>query len=310
MKKVCSVVLIQVLCFLNLVSFGQTSWYTHKAMKEPINLIYDEDEEQEDTIRGFSYGLNLGSYFGSSKTANFYNGTCPIDGYINEAAQVRCYTIEERLDPSVFITDGQYINNQIGSSGYTFPYDTYPTNMRYNPALFVGLQLKYNFSRYESIVLNINATKLTAAGQFTIQFIGTPAQPNAQSDVRLFSIAGSEQRANINLGYRQGWMMGDASNFYMQFGGSMLATKWTKNYIQVANRSFDLITSAPIAGQTANSAQAQAGVGFGGYGAAGFEFWAGKVSFDISFGLSRDKVVIFSYEKNVWNKWLGLTFTL
>jgi hypothetical protein len=284
---------------------------TLKSYKSPINLLYDDDEEeQEDSIKGLSFGLNLGGYFANKATANFYNGSCPLDGYINEAGQVRCYSIEERLDPSVFIQDAQTINNRIGSQGYSFPYDTYPTNMRYNPAMYVGLQLKYNFNRYSAVIMNVNALRLVASSQFSMVFYGTPAQINAQNDVRLFSIVGNEQRMNLNIGYRQGWMMGDFSNFYMQFGGSMLATKWTSNTIRVADTNFELFTSAPIAGQTAATVQSQARVGFGGYASAGFEFFVGKYTFDLSFGLSRDKVAIFSFEKNVMNKWLQASFTL
>jgi hypothetical protein len=52
-------------------------------------------------------------------------------------------------------------------------------------------------------------------------------------------------------------------------------------------------------------------VGFGGYWSTGFEFFIKeRYTFDISYGMSRDKVIMFSYEKNVWNKWLNLTFTV
>ncbi len=304
--------LLVVIFFIVHVTEADAQWFhslVHKG--EAFHIYeYDEDDPAEDTLRGFSFGLNLGGYFASAETANFYNGTCPINGYINEAAQMRCYTIVDRLDRSVFIQDGSYITNFYNATDYVFPNDTYPTNMRYNPAMYVGLQLKYNFNRYAAVVMNVNALKLNATGQFTMRFLGTPQPLNAQGDIRLFSITGSEQRMNLNLGFRQGWMMGDFSNFYLQFGGSMLATKWSNNQVNVAERSFDLITSAPFAGQTAVAVQAQAGLGFGGFAATGVEFWLGKYSFDIGFGLSRDKVKIFSYSKNVWNKMLQVTFAL
>lgn len=305
-------ILIIVICFTAIIGTLSAQRHSHRisGYKEPIDLLYDDDEEAEDTIRGFGFGLNLGGYFASAKTANFYNGTCPIEGYLNEAAQVRCYTIAERLDQNVFIQDGAYINNYYGSQGYFLPYDAYPTNMRYNPALCFGLQVKYNFNRYAALIMNVNAAQLKSTGQFTIQFIGTPLQVNSQSDVRLFSIAGGEQRMNTNLGYRQGWMMGDYSNFYIQLGGSVLFTKYMQNTVYVADRTYDLITSAPIIGQTPATAQSQAGIGFGGYASTGVEFFVNGYSFDLSFGLSRDKVKIFSYENNVMNKWLQLTFAL
>ena len=302
-----------VACFLVLIvadlSAQRLRSLFHKSKVSHV-YMYDEDEPAGDSLRGFSYGLNLGGYFASAKTANFYNGTCPIEGFVNEAAQIRCFTIVDRLDRNVFIQDGSYITNFYNATDYVFPYDTYPTNMKYNPAMYVGLQLKYNFSRYSAVFLNVNALKLNAAGQFSMRFLGTPQPLNAQGDIRLFAITGSEQRMNLNLGFRQGWMMGDFSNFYLQFGGSMLATKWTKNQIYVAERSFDLMTNVPFAGQTAVTAQAQAGLGFGGFAGTGVEFWLGKYSFDVGFVLSRDKVKIFSYSKNVWNKMIQMTFML
>lgn len=271
----------------------------------------DEDEPQEDTIRGFSFGLNLGGYFANAATASIYNGSGPIKGFLNEASGVRLYSVDERIGTtSGFINDIQTINTYYNSNGYHLPNDSYPTNMRYNPAFYVGLQLKYNFDRYRAVIMNINALNLNATSQFTIQFEGTPQPLNAQADVRLFTIVGKEQRMNMNLGFRQGWMMGDFSNFYIQLGGSVLASKWKDNFIVVAGNNYNLVTSAPVQGQTQMTAQAQAGLGFGGYAALGIEFWLGKYSFDLGFGFSRDKVVLFDYEKNVWNKWLQASFTI
>lgn len=276
-----------------------------------FGLFYDEDEEEEDSIRGLSYGLNLGVYFGNAETANLYNGSGNFEGYVNEAAEIRWFSVEERIGiNSPFINDVRDIKTFYNTESYAFPYDSYPTNMRYNPSMYVGLQLKYNFNRYAALVFNLNALRLKAIGQFSIQFIGTPLQLNAQNDVRLFSIVGEEQRFNMNLGYRQGWMMGDFSNFYLQIGGSMLGTKWTKNYVLVAERSFDLVTNIPAIGQVPMQAQQAAKVGFGAYSSAGVEFWLGKYSFDLSFGLSRDQVKLLGYEKALWNRWLQFSFML
>ncbi|MFM7813686.1 MAG: hypothetical protein ACKO66_04130, partial [Flavobacteriales bacterium] len=218
---------------------------------------------------------------------------------------------EERLgSSSYFLNDIQTINTYYGSSSYNFPYDSYPLNMKYNPAIMVGLQIKYNFNRFAALIYNLNAMKLKAAGQFTMQFQGTPVQLNQQRDVRLMSIAGEEQRFNMNLGYRQGWMMGDASNFYLQLGGSLLGTKWTSNYVYVAEGKFDLVTNTPVFGATAVTVQPKAGIGVGAFFGTGVEFFVGNKSFDLSFNLYRDKVVIQSFEKFLWNKSLQFTFSL
>ncbi|MFM7727483.1 MAG: hypothetical protein ACKO7B_12325 [Flavobacteriales bacterium] len=279
-----------------------------------FELPYDDAEMGEDTIRGFSFGLNIGSYFANAKTANIYNGSGPFEGFLNEAANIRWYSIPERIGmngPFAMSADVREIQTfyNTGGEAYTFPADYAPTNMRYNPAMYVGLNVKYNFNRYAAIIFNTNAAKLKAVGQFTMQL---PVSSQSMNNVgpTLLSIAGEEQRFNMNLGYRQGWMMGDMSNFFVQVGGSMLGTKWMRNYVLVANRQYDLITQSFVAGQTSISATPNTGVGFGAFVESGFEFWIGKYSFDIGMGFSREKVIIYTYEKNVTNKWLQATFNL
>jgi hypothetical protein len=277
------------------------------------SFVYEEDEEQEDTLQGLSFGLNIGSYFANSETANIYNGSGPFAEDVNAAANVRWYSIPERIGidgPFAQSNDIREIQSFYNTQTYSFPFDYAPTNMRYNPAMYVGLNLKWNFNRYAAILMNINACKLKAVGQFTMQL--PPTSQTAQNNVgpTLLSIAGEEQRFNINLGYRQGWMMGDYSNFFVQVGGSMLGTKWMRNYVLVADRQFDLITSGFVAGQTPMSATPNTGVGFGAFVQTGVEFWVGKYSFDIGLGFSRDKVIINSYEQNVTNKWLQATFNI
>ena len=277
------------------------------------SYVYEEDEEQEDTLQGLSFGLNIGSYFANSETANIYNGSGPFAEDVNAAANVRWYSIPERIGidgPFAQSNDIREIQSFYNAQTYSFPFDYAPTNMRYNPAMYVGLNLKWNFNRYAALLMNINACKLKAVGQFTMQL--PPTSQTAQNNVgpTLLSIAGEEQRFNINLGYRQGWMMGDYSNFFVQVGGSMLGTKWMRNYVLVADRQFDLITSGFVAGQTPMSATPNTGVGFGAFVQTGVEFWVGKYSFDIGLGFSRDKVIINTYEQNVTNKWLQATFNI
>lgn len=291
---------------------AQRSYYHTSHARQAINLLSDEDDEmEEDTVRGFSFGLNLGAYFASKSTGNFYNGSGTVSGFIDEGQEIRAYSIEERIGASSpFIQDYQHILSYYGASSYFFPRDAYPLDMRYNPTFLIGLQLKYNFNRYASVVANINAAKLKAVSQFTMQFQGTQMPVNSQGDVRLFSIVGHEQRFNINLGYRQGWMMGDFSNFYIQLGGSMLGTQFQKNEVYVAERNYNLFVGAYNPNQQLANVQPRTDIGFGAYGSTGVEFWLGRYSFDVSFGLSRDRVILYTWDKLVWNKWVQASFTI
>jgi hypothetical protein len=275
----------------------------------------DEEEYEEDTIRGFSFGLNVGVYFANKKTANFYNGACYDNEFI-DVNEVRCYSIEERLGATDNIFFDQTYNEVVqqvgnGATGFIVPFDSYPQNMRYSPGFLVGLHIKYNFNRYSAIVFNLNTMRLRTNDKFSLQFFGGPIPINAQNDVRLFTIQGVEQRFKLNLGYRQGWMMGDRSNFYLQAGGSMLGTQFESNQLVLSESlRYDLFLG--IQNQQINvQPQQRTDIGFGGYVSTGFEFWFNsKYTMDLSFGLSRDKVILYSLEENAMNKWLTATFTL
>lgn len=270
----------------------------------------EEEEEEEDPYQGLSIGINLGSYFGSKKTANMYNGTC-IFGDLGRPDDIRCYDLWERLDASLFVLDYQRITNEFSATGVEVPFDSAPQNMRYSPAFSVGMQLKYNWGKYHALVLNLNAMRLRTVDVFTLRFIGTGAQQNAQQDIRTFDIIGQEQRFEVNLGYRAGFMINEMSNFYMQFGGSMLGTQFERNQIRVGNNTFDLILGAQNPNQIMTLDNAPTGIGFGGYISSGVEFFIkDKYSFDVGFGLSNDQMSYFNYTERGWNKWLMATFTI
>lgn len=291
-------------CCQNLMA--QSRHYLVRPYKEAIHLLWDEDEEEEDTIRGVSFGLNLGGYFASKKTANFYNGV----GSTASVGQneVQYYSIEERLNLTQQTT--AQINNYYNSSSFFLPRDAYPANMRYMPAFSVGLQIKYNMNRYAAIIFNVNGIKLSANDRFTVQFQGTSAQQNGQNDVRLFNISGSEQRLNVNLGYRQGWFMNDFGNFYGQIGGSLLGTRVQSTKIFMADNTFDLFIGASNPNQI-QQFRPRTDIGLGGYIAFGFEFWfKSGYTADLSFGFSRDKMILLYLEENGWNKWLQLSFSI
>lgn len=295
---------------LSFPTFSQIGFHGSRLSHEYVLENNDEDEEdQGPEVSGFSFGLNLGSYFGSKTTANFYNGSGAYGSFIQNTG-VRSLTIAERLDPSVFIQDMQYINTYYNSSAVEIPYDSSPTNMRYNPTIMVGIQLKYNLNRTSAFVFNLDAIRLKAVDRYSVRFIGTPAQINAQQDVRLFQITGSEQRLIMNLGYRQGFEIGVFSNFYLQFGGTFLGTQVMGNDIAIADRTLSLYQyTANI--NTPVAYQARTGVGYGYYIAPGWEFFVNeKYSFDFGFTFSNDQMRLVDYKQRGWNKMFTATFTI
>ncbi|MFN8775349.1 MAG: hypothetical protein ACK5XV_01160 [Flavobacteriales bacterium] len=277
----------------------------------PGDPAEEEEEEGDDPFRGFSIGLNIGSYFGSRRTANFYNGTCQAEVPQNPN-EVSCFSIPERIELiEQNLEERNHLLQQFdNATDVEVPWDSSPLNMRYMPSFMVGMQIKYNFNRDNAIVFNVNSMRLKAADVFTLRFIGTPQQLNAQQDIRTFSISGTEQRFNFTLGYRMGAEINPMTNWYFQPGVSMLGTQFERNEIFIGDRTYDLFIGAANPQQILPY-QPRTDIGFGGYASTGLEFFIKeKYSFDISLGFSRDKVILLSLEENVWNTWIQASFTL
>ncbi|MFN8863517.1 MAG: hypothetical protein ACK5W1_04325 [Flavobacteriales bacterium] len=300
-----------------LLALAPSQWMAQQALSPAgqswTSLINDpeeeEEEEEEDPFRGFSIGLNIGAYFASKKTGNFYNGTCPVTLEENPNG-VQCYSIAERIALLTPFERNELLQQFDNAVSVEVPFDSYPQNMRYNPAFMVGMQIKYNFNRDNSIVFNVNSMRLRAVDVFTLRFIGTPIQQNAQQDIRTFQITGSEQRFNFSLGYRMGAEINPMTNWYLQPGVSMLGTQFEKNEIFIGDRTYELFIGAQNPQQILPY-QPRTDIGFGGYLSTGFEFFIKeKYSFDISFGFSRDKVILLTWEENVLNTWIQASFTL
>lgn len=264
---------------------------------------------QEDEYRGFSFGLRLGAYFASDTTANFYNGSGILQSGSNFAG-VRSMSIEDRIGWNPL--DKQYINSYYGSSGFFFPntYDNYayPTAMRYSPAISMGLDMRFRFDRYSSFVFQFLTTRIKTVDKYSVIFEGTGAQQNAQQDIRLFTIEGNEQRFQMVLGYRQGWEINEGLDFFIQPGMSLTGIKVVSNKAYIADRSYDLFIGGDNPNQTyAYIPRTATGIGAGVQ--VGFEFPLGKGhSADISFGTYREKMKLWDWETNGWNKTLTVSF--
>ena len=274
--------------------------------------VQDEFDEEDNPWKGFFVGINVGAYFASKKTANFYNGTCAVS-LLSDPNDIRCYSIYERLgmDGNIaFQRDYNYITDYYQVTGMELNYDSYPLNMGYTPSMLVGLQLKYLFNKDASIIFNSNSIRLKAVDQFTIRFIGGGQQQNAQTDTRLFQVVGKEDRYNLNLGYRQGFESNDVINTYLQFGASMLATRMKSNEIMVAERTYSLYVGASNPNQLV-AFRPRTDVGFGYYASAGLEFFLkDQYTFDISLNYSRDQVILITYKERTGNFFFQMSFNI
>lgn len=273
-----------------------------------LSLLFSNVFTQDrDERKGFRFGLNMGMYFPSKVSANYYNGSGFYDNNIDPNG-VRMYSIEERLNLTPQET--QYITSYFNATGFQFPYDAYPTAMRYNGGFNIGFQTAYDFNNKSSLIFDVNVCKVKAYDRFTMQLIGTSMQVNGQNDIRIFNVEGNEQRLNLALGYRTGWELTGNGLYFMQFGGSMLGTKVVNNIAHVADRNYELIIGAANPAQMINY-RPQTGIGFGYYFSTGFFLPLGtNKNAELSLAFSKDKMILNMNEFKGWNKLLTFCFSI
>ncbi len=249
----------------------------------------DDDLWEFPERSGFVFGINIGGYFGNKGSANFYNGTATYD--INDV-QAQMYSIEERL----FLNDQvvQQVTNLIAAEAYTIPFDSPPADMRYNPSLMVGFRLGYRFNNENGIFLDANFTRLQAADKFTLQTNLIPNPSEGTADIRLYNIIGQEERMSICLGYRAGIVINEMMNWYVEGGGTMLATRVNENYLEIEGTTFDLMIGAQFGANFLNGPNSNlTAVGFGFYGGTGVEaFFDEKYEIDLGIRMMRDQVTL------------------
>ncbi|MFM9423317.1 MAG: hypothetical protein RIR06_1778 [Bacteroidota bacterium] len=265
----------------------------------PLSLLAQEERH------GFRFGLNMGMYFPSKISANYYNGSAQYS--FSDPNEVRMYSIEERLrlTPQTIAT----ITNAYNASGFHFNYDSYPAAMRYNGAFQMGVQVAFDVNNASCFFMNLNACKVKTVDRFTIVLEGTTQQQNMQEDIRLFQIVGNEQRFNANLGYRTGWALEGNGLFFVQGGGSLLGTKVVSNQVFIANQTYDLIIGAQNPNQIVNYIP-RTGIGIGYFIGTGFFLPLGNQFAELSFNLSKDKMLLNNNEFKGWNKVLTLSVSI
>ncbi len=284
-------------------------------------IKYYQDEEEEDEWEegdrsGFNFGLNIGAYFANKQSAMFYNGEALWN--LGDV-QANTMTIEERL--TLNQVTQQQVTNLIGAESFTIPADAYPQNMRYNPGVAVGFRLGYRWNNDNGIFLDMNYVTVKAADKWTLQTNLLPDPMQGTADIRLYNIIGEEDRLNMHLGYRGAIMINDDSNWFIEGGGSFLATRLVDNYIEIEGTTFDLWLAQQgqnfLLGPTSNLT----GTGLGWFAGTGVEvFFNDTYEINLGFRFSRDRVVMGDFEpwnpktgeprKRLTNSLLYLSFTL
>ena len=175
----------------------------------------------------------------------------------------------------------------------------------------VGFRMGYRFNNENSLFVDANYATLKAADKWTLETNLLPDPSQGTSDIRLYNIIGEEDRLNIQFGYRAGLVINEDMNWYVEGGGSFLATRMIRNFVELEGETFDLwvgfIGPNNFNGPSSNLTS----TGFGFFGGTGVEvFFDEKYEVDLGLRLSRDRVILGAFEDNLINTQFFVSFTL
>lgn len=203
----------------------------------------EEDQPRPGRKSKFLTGLFIGSYFANKYSADMYNGYgFDIEGNRNIFTNSFMY---QKIKNEYGGGYGQYdyIADAIGvdRGQWEFNESDMPTNMRYVPAVMVGFNFKIPTSARSSVLVNINASKLSIEGNFTMTTLRPGnTNPALNNNIKTFAIRGREQRMIFQLGFQKLVGGDDVFNFLIEGGLTGTLTKFDGNTIYINTLQIDL----------------------------------------------------------------------
>ncbi len=167
--------------------------------------------------RGWSFGLNVGVYYPSKNTANYYNGNSSNE---NNAAYVMSnyYRYQE-------IFTALEAHDSISIAGL-------PGNMHYQPAMQPGLYAQYSFNPHLALVIEFNYMRLKANDVITFD-VDPPQDYLGNHDLRLFPMRGVEERVYADIGIKQNYPKTEKLSWFVSGGINVNSTKVKKSSFYV-----------------------------------------------------------------------------
>lgn len=257
----------------------------------------DADEKENKPIlefnsadyKGFSVGVNFGVYFANKSSATFYTGN-------------NFYTPN---DICVYLPCGSSSGNPIiynrifdAIGGYDFTLESFGDDLRYDPGLVLGANLRYQMGTYWSLQTDLNYSNLTAKGVIVL-LVDRP-NTNGTSDDYFEShpIWGKEQRLVISPGAQ--FNLSDPGQVvpYFDLGAILTSTRVKENKFRIQTLEYNILRPQLVNGQFINNKQ-QTTNGLGFFGGLGMNIEFDKVIFDFGYRASFEKVPFRKFDENL-----------
>jgi hypothetical protein len=256
------------------------------------SCIIAQEEEDTTVITGkkFNFGLYVGSYFANKNTASLYDGYgVDFDGNKNSFYNSFLY--------NKIVIEYSGINGQpdliakalnVNSGDWFFSESDMPVNMHYTPAFLIGLQGRYSMDNINAILLNLNATRLTIAGNFTITTSPLANTNQYAKNIHTFAIKGVEQRLMFQLGYQRLFGENEKLKFLAEGGLNVTLAKFDKNEVLINGLLIDLTSYYNNSLYNAYVIKRPIGVGFGAFAGLGLnlkisEIWQIQLLYNPSY---------------------------
>ncbi len=216
------------------------------------------DEEFSDDGRGWAFGLNVGVYYASKKTAEYYNGSLKNENNVGYVLS-NYYWYQD-----IFHALGAHDSISV----YGLPQD-----MHYKLVMQPGIYAQYCFNPALALVIEFNYMKLKA--EDVIVFEVDPKPYATEPDLRLYPIRGQEERIYCDIGLKKTIPKNDMLNYYVMGGLNVNSTQVKKSSFYVEEVEYTMINNINGSyipngnNQTYNVYQGGIGAGiFAGAGAA------------------------------------------
>jgi hypothetical protein len=218
----------------------------------------------ESNGRGWAFGLNVGVYYPSKFTANFYNGS---SANVNNVDYVMSnyYWYQE-----IFYALGAH--DSIVVSGL-------PTNMHYKLAIQPGLYAQYCFSPTMSLIIEFNYMRLKADDVITFEV--DPKPYATEPDLRLYPMRGVEERVYGDIGVKRTYPRQDNLSLFWMAGLNINSTTVKQCSFYVEDKEYSMVNQYGSSGYIPNSnmdtySVYQGGIGVGMFAGGGLSLAFGN----------------------------------
>ncbi len=251
---------------------------------EEADAFWGSQQEDDRERRGFYAGIYVGAMKAHAYSARLYDGYgFDREGEPNtfQNSFLRRQIIDTYGNHQSFEGDRIAQELGVGPGEWVFTEKDMPTNLAYNISFAFGLQGRYNFDNKNALLFNINFSKLTINGLFTIEVTNTQPTSDPSNPGRIvypeerFGIRGEEQRVMLQAGYQR--ILGNSGffNWVIEAGFDLTFAKFDKNQAQVNTLMIDLTNFYNRFGDQTDAARNLTGVAVGAFGGFGGQIETG-----------------------------------